>query len=164
MSVLIIIQPCMGVNGKINIRPTVMYNILQKGYNLLDNFWRAVKINEPLVYPHLVSIPSLGPFSTGSLPSGNPQNFRGHAHRAFYLQLFLLSPLDQISTHCQTKKSSSSCVQYTVLGQLTLNTDYLTKYCVIWSQLWIQIKDVSLQNRCHMCTYLVIPEHMTNTC
>ena len=43
------------------------------GSDLLDNFRRAVQVNESLVDPHLESIPSLRSFTTRSFPCSYSQ-------------------------------------------------------------------------------------------
>lgn len=44
------------------------------GGDLLDNFRWTVQINQALVDPHLEAIPGFGPFTTGSLSSGDTQS------------------------------------------------------------------------------------------
>ena len=46
------------------------------GSDLLDNFRRAVQVNESLVDPHLESIPSLRTFTTRSFPCSYSQSLQ----------------------------------------------------------------------------------------
>ena len=57
-----------------------------------------MKVNDTLVNAHFKAIPSVGTLSRGSLASGNPQLFGGHADRATNVQLFIKGALFQIGT------------------------------------------------------------------
>ena len=63
-----------------------------------------MEVDETFVDPHLVPVPSLGSLSTRRLSGRDTQNLGRHAHRSLHLQLFLLGPLDQISTYCGRRK------------------------------------------------------------
>lgn len=55
-----------------------------------------MQIDHPLVNPHLEAVPSLGSFTTWSLPGSDAKDFVGHTHRPFHTQFLLLGRIDQI--------------------------------------------------------------------
>ena len=60
----------------------------------------AVQVNDPLVYPHLVTVPRLGALSTRCLPCGDLEDLGRHTDRTLHLQRGLLRSADQVTTHC----------------------------------------------------------------
>ena len=75
--------------------------------DLLDNFRRAVQVNESLVDPHLESIPSLRTFTARSFPCSYSQSLGRHPNRSFHLEILFLRASDQIST--QPSPETSRC-------------------------------------------------------
>ena len=75
------------------------YSVHRQGYDLLDDLGGAVQVDQTLVDAHLEAIPRLGTFSAGGLARSDTQNFGGHAHRPFDLQVLLLSAFDQICAY-----------------------------------------------------------------
>ena len=69
------------------------------GSDLLDNFRRAVQVNESLVDPHLESIPSLRTFTTRSFPRSYSQSLGRHPNWSFHFEILFLRASDQVSTH-----------------------------------------------------------------
>jgi len=58
-----------------------------------------MKINHPLVNPHLELVPSFGTFTTRSLTGGDTEGFGRHSDGSFYLQFLLLGSPDEIAAH-----------------------------------------------------------------
>ena len=63
------------------------------GSDLLDNFRRAVQVNESLVDPHLESSPSLRTFTTRSFPCSYSQSLGRDPNLSFHFEIFSFVPL-----------------------------------------------------------------------
>ena len=73
------------------------------GCDLLDDLGWGVQINETFVDSHLETIPSLGTFSTRSLTGSDTKSLGWHTDWSFYLEVLVLSSLDQIFAYCFKK-------------------------------------------------------------
>jgi hypothetical protein len=64
--------------------------------NLLHNLTRRMQINQPLMNPHLIPIPRLGPLTIGRLASRNFEDFGRQTDGAFDFEILLLGTGDQV--------------------------------------------------------------------
>ena len=67
--------------------------------DLLDDLGRRVQVNQPLVDPHFVHVPSLASLAAGGLSRGDLQRLRGQAHGALDTQVLRLGALEQLAAH-----------------------------------------------------------------
>jgi hypothetical protein len=65
--------------------------------DLFHNLTGRVKINQPLVNPHFISIPSLGTLTIGSLPGGDLEDFGGQSNGSLDFEILVLCTGNQIS-------------------------------------------------------------------
>ena len=69
------------------------------GSDLLDDLGGGVKIDDPLVDPHLEPVPGLGTLTARSFPGGDAEGVGGHPDGAFGLEVLLLGTPDQVVAH-----------------------------------------------------------------
>ena len=62
--------------------------------------YRTHQVDEALVDAHLVAVPGLGALTAGRLAGGDTQDLGGQAHRPLHIQVLVLGPTLQVSTHC----------------------------------------------------------------
>ena len=67
--------------------------------NLFHNLTRGMKINQPLVNPHLISIPRLRPLTIRGLPRRNLQHLRRQSNGPLDFEILILCTSNQIRTH-----------------------------------------------------------------
>ena len=58
-----------------------------------------MKIDDPLVDPHLEAIPGLGSLSARRLAGRDPQDLGGHPHGTLCLEILVLGALDEVVAH-----------------------------------------------------------------
>jgi hypothetical protein len=66
--------------------------------DLFNNLTGRMQINQPLVDPHFISIPSLGTLTIGSLSGGDFENLRRQANRSLHFEILILCSGNQIGT------------------------------------------------------------------
>merc|ERR1712038_462148 len=69
------------------------------GGDLLDDLGGRVQVDDPLVVPHLETIPGLGTLSARSLTGGDSQGLGGHPDGSLGLEFLLLGTLDKVGAH-----------------------------------------------------------------
>merc|ERR1711946_703 len=72
---------------------------IEKDVICLNDLSRALQINDTLMNAHLVSVPSLGTFTTGSLAGGDSQNLRWHADWALNTEVLFFSGSNKLRAH-----------------------------------------------------------------
>lgn len=65
-------------------------------YDLLHNLRGGVQVDEPLVDPHLVVVPSLGSLTTGRLSGGMVEDLGGETDRSLDSELLVLGSRDEV--------------------------------------------------------------------
>jgi hypothetical protein len=66
--------------------------------DLFDNLTRRMQVNQPLVNSHLITIPSLGTLTVGSLPGSDFEDFGGQSHGSLDFEILVLGSCNQICT------------------------------------------------------------------
>lgn len=75
-------------------------------HNLSDNLRGTVKIDDPLVYPHLVPVPRLRTLSTWRLAASETKVLCWHSDWTLHLQLLVLGSTDQVRAYCHTQQTN----------------------------------------------------------
>jgi hypothetical protein len=83
--------------------------------DLFDNLTGRVQIDQPLVNPHFISIPSLRTLTIGSLSGGDFENLSGQANRSLYFEILILGSGNQIGTDCMNESIFNSSGSITFL-------------------------------------------------
>jgi len=81
--------------------------------DLLNNLTRRMQVNQPLVNPHLISIPSLRTLTVGGLPGGDFKDLGGQSDGPLDFEILVLGSCDQIRADYQlatAHEESMSCL------------------------------------------------------
>ena len=69
--------------------------------DLLNNLTGRMQVNQPLMNPHLISIPSLRTLTVGGLPGGDFKDLGGQSDGALDFEILVLGSCDQIRADYQ---------------------------------------------------------------
>jgi hypothetical protein len=66
--------------------------------DLFDNLTGRMQVNQPLVNPHLITIPGFRTLTVGCLPCRDFEDFGGQSHGSLDFEILVLGACNQIRT------------------------------------------------------------------
>ena len=109
------VSPTLRSNRNLNLNTRLNVN----RSNLLHNLTRRMQINQPLVNPHLITIPRLGPLTIGRLARRDFEDFGREANGALDFEILLFGTSDQVRADYG---GFSNGIRWGVLGGLPFST------------------------------------------